>query len=240
MRPFLPARTISAIALLSLLTACSLNNTDDSKLESIGFLFTEGLQGWTTGFSDYPADLTEQDSLTYEMLTELTNLPAPLDDRGKGIRLRSMNRSDDVCMFARKKLVGLNPASTYRMSFAVQLASNVPTNATGAGGAPGESVVIKLGVSNVEPKNTVDMNGYYRLNIDKGSQSVAGKDVVLAGNVGVNDNTNKYTMITRYGANTITVKPNAAGELWLFVATDSGYEGLTDIYLTAYQVTYQY
>ena len=74
------------------------------------------------------------------------------------------------------------------------------------------------------------------LNIDKGNQSVGGKDMIPIGNVGVSDTTTRYTLIRRANSTPLVKSTNSLGELWLIVGTDSGFEGLTDIYYGSIKV----
>ncbi len=81
-------------------------------------------------------------------------------------------------------------------------------------------------------------NGFYGINIDKGNQSTGGKDALVLGNIGAGNDVNEYTLITRSNAeNPLTAQTNAQGDLWLIVGTDSGYEGLTQLYYNRISVT---
>lgn len=54
------------------------------------------------------------------------------------------------------------------MDFSIEFASNVPTNAVGIGGAPGEGVTMKAGATLEEPVAIIEQEGtnrYYRINI---------------------------------------------------------------------------
>ncbi len=135
-------------------------------------------------------------------------------------------------MFVKRKLSGLRPNATYELLFNVQLASDAPTNAVGAGGAPGESVYLKVGATIEEPKKELDVDNMLRMNIDKGNQSEDGEDMIVIGHIGVAPTTTQFTSITRNNNSTssfiATTDPN--GELWLIVGTDSGFEGSTTVY----------
>jgi len=66
--------------------------------------------------------------------------------------------------------------------FYIELASDVPSNCVGIGGAPGESVYLKAGVSLVEPVPMLEGNDV-RLNVDKGNQAGGGADASVIGNI---------------------------------------------------------
>ncbi len=77
-------------------------------------------------------------------------------------------------MYYKSRLTGLMPNTLYRAGFVLGLATNAPRGCTGVGGAPGESVYLKAGVSAVEPVAILAGDGHLRMNIDKGNQSNGG------------------------------------------------------------------
>jgi len=118
----------------------------------------------------------------------------------------------------------------------VQLASNAPTNAVGIGGAPGEAVTIKAGATSNEPRVVIE-DGWYRMNLDKGNQSIGGSNMVVIGNAGVKDDTRQYELITRKTDSPLKVKADSNGKIWLIVGSDSGFEGYTALYYAQLRVT---
>jgi hypothetical protein len=156
-----------------------------------------------------------------------------------GIRISGINRSDDLFMYIKRKITGLLPDTEYKMDFEVDLASNAPTNAIGIGGPPGEAVVLKVGASPKEPLNVRDALQHYRLNIDKGNQSVGGADMAVIGHVGVADTTTVHAIIRRRTTTSIVKRSSANGELWLITGTDSGFEGKTELWWARVKVVLQ-
>ena len=225
------------IPVLALSGCLKTSPTTSSSKVQLNYVFESGNEGWQAGFSDYPATLSTTDSLDlYGLSYGFSVLPVTVIPIQSGIRIKGINRSDDLFMYLKKKVSGLSPNTNYKISYLLEIASNVPTNASGAGGAPGESVTVKAGAKNIEPVNTVDASNYYRLNIDKGNQSVGGKDMIPIGNIGVSDTTTRYTLIRRANSTPLVKSTNSFGELWLIVGTDSGFEGLTDIYYGSIKV----
>ncbi|MEO7987926.1 MAG: hypothetical protein ABI663_00190 [Chryseolinea sp.] len=198
--------------------------------------FSTGPQGWVGDFADYPTGI--DDSSFYELRFEYTDRPENLGPVQKAIMLSGNNHSDDLFMFLKKKINGLQPNTDYTVVFEVELASNAEKNNTGVGGAPGESVYVKAGASIIEPKKIVDGNNY-RMNIDKGNQSTDGDDMKVIGNIAVESA--EYNLITRSNSSQSTpfiVRSSALGELWLIVGTDSGFEGVTTLYYTKINVVF--
>jgi hypothetical protein len=195
--------------------------------------FKTNLDGWTTGYTDYN---TAQEEII-EFKSGQAALPAPLDITKKSLMISGHNRSDDLFMFLKKKITGLQPNQTYRLLFEIELASQYADNSFGIGGSPGSSVYLKAGASATEPQK-VKQGDEYHLNLDKGQQSVGGKDALLLGNVGTGDDVAGYKLIQRTNREQLmTVKTNAAGELWLLIGTDSGFEGETVLYYNHIRVT---
>lgn len=207
---------------------------------TFNYAFEKNTEGWQVGYSDYPANLSLNDSLvTYAMLYGHRALPANILPAQSGVMIRGRNVPDDLFMFMKKKITGLKSNTSYSIAFDVDLASNAPTNAVGVGGAPGEDVTLKAGAKEFEPQNKVT-DGFYRINIDKGQQSIGGTDMKVLGHIGVANNTTAYTLINRnnYG-NQLVKTTNANGELWVIVGTDSGFEGLTQLYYAHIRVVMQ-
>ena len=211
----------------------------DSKIE-LNYGFETGADGWTVGYSDYPAGLSLSDSLDlYRFSYGFSALPDNILPRQSGIKVSAINRSDDLFMYIKRKITGLAPSTSYKITFSVDLASNANTNAVGAGGGPGSGVFLKMGAKDREPLNTIDPMNWYRLNIDKGNQSVAGADMINTGNIGVSDTTTVYSLIRRGNGTSFVKSSSPNGELWLIIGTDSGFEGLTTLYYSNVKVTLQ-
>ena len=233
---------MTAIAALATTTlgACG----DDTGLADnsydIDFEFTNGIQGWVAGFADYPVGKEAE----WGINSSLASLPAPLDVTRKGIMLTGTNHSDDLFMYITQGVTGLVPNAQYSARFRVTLATNAPRNCAGIGGAPGESVVLKVGGTSTQPARIVDGQQYYRASFDHGSQLATGRDAANVGNLA---NSNSNCLAPRYelkefdsgSSNTnsgLIINSDANGRLWLVVGVDSGFEGTTTVYITRVSV----
>ena len=200
--------------------------------------FVAGMGGWKAGVADLPKDGGAEYALAWGRRT----LPAGLGP-GKGFMLQGHNRSDDLFLFVSRRLGtadGIRPGASYRLSFTITLASDAPSGGVGIGGAPGESVFLKAGGAGVEPKRVLDREGWWRLDVDKGNQSVGGTAATVAGDIANGrepEGEVPYVSIVRRVTHAATVQADARGRLWLLVGIDSGYEGLTRIYLERIAVT---
>lgn len=205
-----------------LLLSCEIERDESF---TVTFNFYEDANGWIGDFADYAVDGEE----FFALEQGWSNLPVPLDTLKGSFRISGNNHSDDLFMYLKRKVDGLRPSTSYRITFEVELASNAPTSAAGIGGAPGESVILKVGAVQRQP-DKVETDGYYLLNLDKGNQSASGEDMVAIGHVGVSDTTSVYTLINRRNGDPFIVNTDISGEFWVIIGTDSGFEGVTTLY----------
>jgi heat shock protein HslJ len=195
------------------------------------YTFEDDEEGWITGFADLPADY---DPAIYELDSEWQEMPDDLD--GYGIYMQGHNRSDDLFMFLKREVDGLEPGATYRATFRLVLASNVPPGLSGIGGSPGESVYVKVGATTEEPLVEEDpTDGWLRMNIDKGNQATEGEDMINIGDMAnpnlTPDSAGSYELMEQNsGGREFEVMADQDGVLWFIVGTDSGFEGLTTLY----------
>ena len=189
--------------------------------------FETDAEGWSAGFADLPADY---DPAIYELDSELRALPVDLE--GSGIYIQGHNRSDDLFMFLKKQVDGLEPETSYGVAIEIDLATNIPEGLSGIGGSPGESVYVKAGATPVEPVVSTDESGHLRVNIDKGNQATEGVDMLNLGNVAHPDIIDDEYRIKAMDNNDkpLEVTTDSGGRLWLIVGTDSGFEGLSSFY----------
>lgn len=228
---------LTATALL--LTGCQ---TSEPQPVQKSYDFADGADGWTADISDYSDG--QLDTLEFE--SGIRDLPDELGE-GTGYYVKSMNRSDDAFMFIKRKLTiadGIVAGATYRIAYEIHIGSSLPSGCAGIGGAP-ESSFFKAGGSTEEPKPELDeAQDFVDLTVDKGQQSTGGPAASIVGEDG--DITNGTTECTgdipfvdieRTHTHTTNVTADDAGNLWLLMGTDSGYEGLTALYYLTVDVT---
>lgn len=197
---------------------------------SLHYNFDQGEEGWKGAFADLPVDYNPD---IYELQYARELLPLANNKTNYALKLKGMNRSDDLFMFATKKIEGLKPNTVYQASLSFKLYSDQSGGMMGVGGAPGEAVSIKAGFVSKEPQAVkVDSGGdhYYRMNLDKGNQKTEGKDMKIVGNMVQPDDSLKGFQPVAMDY-TATLQTNEKGELYVIVGSDSGYEGLTTLYL---------
>jgi hypothetical protein len=205
----------------------------------MSFTFSKGSSGWSGGFADYPIG----QEVFYELSWGWDSLPAPIlssegRELNKGLYLSGNNHSDDLFMFVRKKIVGLLPNRMYELDFQVLIESNIPLQTVGIGGSPGESVYFKAGASAIEPQRKI-VGQDYRMNVDKGNQSRYGKNALVIGNLAnpaVDPQKPSYQPLLLRSERSLTVRSNRSGEIWIFLGTDSGFEGKTKYYIAEVNV----
>jgi len=216
--------------LAGLLASCT-NEEQKTMPANFIFNFNADVEGWAEGFADYPVD---SDSF-YEKSFEYSTLPEPLDQNTGALKISGNNHSDDLFMFVKRKVTGLEPNTIYRVEMTVEFASDVPDGTPGVGGSPGESVYIKAGATAQEPAPVIDEDNWYRMNIDKGNQSQGGEDMQVLGDFSNDTDTNEYTLKTVSNNDSFSVTSDENGEVWLIVGSDSGFEATTTIYYNRFE-----
>lgn len=227
---------------IALLVAWFLTTEEDSGAADVpvpvtlSFSFDEGAEGWEPGFADFPSDENQWE--LYEFEADWRELPNGLE--GSGLYSRGSNRSDDLMMYWITQIDELVATTSYDVTFELEIATNMPGGMVGIGGSPTESVFIKAGGSTSQPDTEPAEDGFERLTIDLGSQSQDGANGRVIGNF---DNPNvdggagdppPYALDTVDGSGLpVSVTTDASGALWVIVATDSGFEGATDIYYSS-------
>ncbi|UBM57832.1 hypothetical protein LAG90_13560 [Marinilongibacter aquaticus] len=216
-----------AVACLFLATACSENNNTTPEPSDFNFDFESNNQDWVGNFADYP----EGDSAFYELQYSYSTLPSPLDSTEGALKLSGNNHSDDLFMYAKKQISGLQPNTKYAATFTLELATNAADNSVGIGGSPASSVYVKAGLTDTEPKSsTLDSLNHYRMNIDKGNQSGGGTDMIVLGDLSNGQSEEVYVLKTLTNTTPFEATTDAEGKLWFIVGTDSGYEGISTVY----------
>jgi hypothetical protein len=189
--------------------------------------FTRGQEGWQADYADYPVG----EEVFYELSWGW--------EADKGMFLSGNNHSDDLFMFVKTKVEDLLPNEEYVVHFELEILTNVPEGLFGVGGSPGESVVVKVGAVSEEPKK-VAVDGYYRMNIDKGDQGQEGPQVVIIGNLAnpaVDPERPAYeSKLMNNSDKPVLVRTDDQGALWLIVGTDSGFEATSKYYIKSIQV----
>lgn len=224
-------------ALLILLTACKDNdNFNAVEPKEFDFTFNTNSEGWVGDFADYPKEPNVEDF--YELEFSYSNLPSPLNNGDGALKQSGNNHSDDLFMFVKKKISGLEPNTSYAIGVEIEIATNAPSGAIGVGGAPGESVFIKAGASTNEPMKVLNnSDNHYRINIDKGNQSTDGVNMKLIGDFANGTDSDTYALKTLKTTNAINVMSDANGDLWVIVGSDSGFEATTTIYYNRIKVS---
>ena len=237
-RAFVPHPVVTlfvGVAIVTLSGGCRSLPTDTGEAMTLHFDFDEGALGFVAGFADYPPAHEE----IYELTSGHRALPPPLESQS-GLFISGVNRSDDLFMFFKGPIDGLTPGASYVAEVSVEIATSTPSGCFGVGGAPGESVWIKAGVTAEEPVAVTD-DSYLRMNIDIGNQSNSGAQVVVLGNVA---NSRSCEQSPAWELKALErqsipagISVPADGRAWLLIGADSGFESRTDVYFTRASVT---
>lgn len=212
---------------------CALEERDEPQLLLLTreYDFSQGLQDWSAGFSDYPSN--PEDSAAFGLKYDYAEPIESLVTK-KSVMLSGNNVNKDLFMFLKRRIDGLEPNRSYTLTFAVDLATDLKGAVTSSGG----SVFLKAGATALEPRSVIDA-GQYVMNIDKGNHGVAGQDMISLGDIFSPSTGSTYSLVSRNNtmANSrYTARTNSNGELWLVVGTDSSMQGITTLYYTRINV----
>jgi hypothetical protein len=222
--------------------ACHSPTSPGSAMTS-SFDFADGPQGWMPGFADYPAG---QETF-YELMADYRPLPPSLAAGRSALYISGDNHSDDLFMFYKRRVAGLDAAARYEVRLEVEIATDVPTGCGGVGGSPGESVYVKAGAGPFEPRTARDAWGDLRLvDFDKGNQAVGGSNALVLGNVANSQPcevshegiVRRWELKTLRSPAVLVIRADDQGAVWLLVGTDSGFEATTSLYYTRVIATF--
>lgn len=182
---------------------------------------------WSAGFADVPVGY--EDSVQF--VADHRPLPPPLT--GNGLYQSGMNFSDDLCMWFAHGVSGFEPGAEYALSFEVGIASDAGADCTGIA----SSTYVKVGAASYPPSRS-EVLGWWRMNVDKGMASGDGTQALTIGDIR-NANGGCTTVNAPWGERRLSssgrevrVRASSDGTIWLFVLTDSGWEGAYRVYFT--------
>jgi len=226
-------RGFKGVWLAALVAGCTNNDPQTIRVD-----FRQSQQSWTSGFADYPVG---QDDF-YELVSDYRPLEAPLSTDENALYISGNNHSDDLWMYYKGRVAGLDANRRYSVRFEVEIATRVPNGCFGVGGSPGEGVTVKAGASDVEPVSVVE-GADWRMNIDKGNQTNGGVNALVIGDVANSipcGETPQWELKQlSSGMESISVTTDGSGNVWLFVGTDSGFEATTSIYYTWFVAAFE-
>ena len=227
---------LGASLMCSLLAAC--NGSDNSAIDSpIEIDFAQDAQGFEAFFSDYP----QGEEAFFQLMSKYDALPEEFGAKN-GWYLAGNNHSDDLIMAIKGSISGFKANTLYSVSLDIEFLTNTPSNCVGIGGAPGESVYVKLAAANQEPDNDIE-DGMYRITTDIGFQAQSGSEGVVVGNLASGIDCDEITDFSYHQKQLSTEFPidvmsDDDGKIWLLAATDSGFEGFSSIYITKLTATF--
>jgi hypothetical protein len=195
-------------------------------------------EGWSGDFSDYP--LYREEDMGLE--SGFRPLPAPFDTTRKSYYIAGTNLGEDLFLFAKTRMENLREGTRYRLNFEATVAINSPDSCGSDSLTNRGEIYIKAGASFPEPVPIQDNDRdsvRYRLNIDKGRYGHDGSNAVVLGSItsgSTCDPVHPYRLYNMESAGTVTVEADANGSVWIFIGTETSYNGRTSVYYTRFHV----
>lgn len=206
---------------------------------SLPFDFTiAGLaNGWTLGVADLPVTRSTEVNAAGGEVT----LPSAFTGfTGHSLYQAGTNVSGDLFLFHEKYVGSVRPNTDYKVSLQIEFVTNIQSGCTTG---PGPLVVIKAGLTSVEPTATPDAQGVLRMNIDKGAGTERGVYTQLGD---IRNGLAGCPATGTYAAHTtLTVKQTELlhtddlGGFFMFIGTQSSFVGRHEIYITSLTINLQ-
>ena len=173
--------------------------------------FTVENQFFEGGASDSYANEKNKPQFDFEYKT----LPIPSRPITYAQYISGLNTSGELFMYMKREISGLKPNTRYQVNFMVEFATKYNTNGITAGGSPGDGVIMKAGVTQVEPKNFQN------------------DEMCDLGPIGLTDTTTVWAINYKDNFNhpfSFTTGPD--GSAWLIIGEESSCICRTEIYFT--------
>ncbi|MFC1791453.1 hypothetical protein ACFL0I_03185 [Gemmatimonadota bacterium] len=201
---------------------------------TFSFNFNTGDHAWIADFVDFPPDREEE----VGFVSDRRFLPAPLDESQQALFHRGLNLSDDLFMYYKRPVTGLEAGARYRVTFLAGYATPIGSECT-----VGLNLYLKAGAVMEEPVRVIGTaDGSYRLSADKGGQNDAGSEALLLGeihntNPGCNPEFGLGTLGD--GVGPLTVTADDTGSIWLYFGEESVFEGPHELYYTFFEAVFE-
>lgn len=222
--------TWAKLVLLLGLYACNSDKRNDvDPIRTMNSEFETGTEGWIGDYALY----SQSDTSKIAFVMEKDSLPSAIDSLKFSLRMEGTNVGDSIFLFMKKKIPGLNPEKTYKVSFDISIGTNYPDlpNATG------KNISLKAGASPNEPVKVL-ANKYNNVSVKKGLWNVDGPEMAILGDVVNASGKAVYQLANRNSSSKdITVKPHTNGTIWLCVGEDTRFKGKTVLYYDHINVT---
>jgi PKD repeat protein len=192
--------------------------------------FSQGAHGWEPGFADVAPEKVDDVGFA----SGVRDLPEYLGST-PALWYTGSNFADDLFMFFTTRLEGLAPDTEYDVVFTVGFASMWYVGQPGAGGSPADAVWIRAALAPEEFR--VEPGYQHSLRIYPGVGNMShddGENGIPLGNIAKpDDGTADWVLLEHTsGAGSFSATADAEGNLWALFGTDSGFEGINEIYYT--------
>lgn len=227
---------LAGLLAFGVLTACDSDSPSDPGAGPIVFTvaFHDGPQGWEADFVDFPPDRNDD----VGFVSDVRALPEPLDTDTDALYHEGLNLSDDLFMYHKRRVTGLEPGVDYRVRFSAEFATTV-----GRDCVAGLGLFLKAGAVPDEPVRVIgNQEGWVRLSADKGVQTDVGSEVVLLGEMrnDVEGCTGEFgTAELGEDTDALNVTADEDGAVWLYFGEESVFETAHSVYYLSFEARFE-
>lgn len=213
------------------LWSCSAASSDEISVFNSVYDFENSSYDWSGAAADYSA----KDSVNVRFDFVYTVAPDNIAPIRHSLKLSGTNPGDGyLTMFIKKEITGLRPETNYTLAFDIELACDTDSTAS-------QAIVLKAGASITEPR-AIEKNQRVSLNIDNGAYGQNGADMIVIDTVDVTAAADEYGIVQSGDAPSkyvyVNARSDAAGSLWVVIATESSAVGRSIVYYSKVAITF--
>jgi len=239
-----PSRLSIALLVLAVFAGCSSSGPEvDPEVQPgvFEFDFDTGRQGWEPIFVGVPKDKEGGEDLASQVETEADHraLPDEVEKEGEALFAHGFTGTPGLGLFFRRRVTGLAPGTRYRVSFEVEIASDVGEGCFGAGGSPSSTRIHTVAVPRKPSREVKEdrLTDFYVFDYEATAEAMASPTSAL-GTIANGLPCKEASEIGwPFRLKTLSSEPDfwrvttgEKGEVWLLVGSITTFNGKTSLY----------
>jgi hypothetical protein len=204
--------------------------------------FSTGPQGWSPFFTDLPVNA----ELSYNLRIDLGALPASTGIAGNGLVISGQNKGQELYIFLKKEVSGLQPNRLYNIRFRVDLATNIIQLPGAANKSNIENTGTSLvagalsfepGIQRISPvSGLLEPNFNHRVSEGGGNRT---GDLINLGPVGHNGASPDFKLLRLDNINTpFLARANDEGHIWILLGIHTSSKEELRLYLRSTRILF--
>jgi len=247
-----PSRLPIALLVLAVFTGCSSSGPEfDPEVQPgvFEFDFETGRQGWEPIFVGVPKDKEGGEDLAVnEIESDHRALPDEVEKEGKALFAHGFTGTPGLGLFFRRRVTGLAPGTRYRVSFEVEIASDVGEGCFGTGGSPSSTRIHTVAVPRKPTRDVKErrLTDVYVFDDEATAEAMASPTSALGTIANGLPCKKAHEMGKPFRLKTLSSEPNfwtvttgEKGEVWLLVGSITAFNGKVSLYYNEITVRFE-